>query len=461
MAIVIRKLIKHYGIMKKLVNLAEQMEFDYKNCKYDIVKRNKTENGYTITFIKNPLPSINNLSFSEKKILLKTAEQKNENFREIGYVIKYTSNNNIFFGIYNKIFREFGKKIWVETNWLETLSLENNKIIKKNISDGLVKMVLFYLGLECLSNENEKNYLISDMFTHCTPLLKGILKQKITNFNEALTVYLSSTYGLKRNDSKITTLKRLLHCEETRRHSKTGIKCRLLHKSIYIIDILEFASSLNDVEYFMREYRNCEYENSNTPRYQETEERLLLFRDLLEDAKILDIKVNPKWSLKRMREEHERNTDKIMLLTKGALETEQIHQEIDTEINDDIKGKIINSEYDTYKEASYMHHCLYNHYYKQIQDKQYLALSITYPERCTVGIRHQKTGFEIEQIHTIRNGNVSKETRELINSYFKAHKEWFDSLYKPSEKEKQTNQDTFPVQMPVPVNHYDEEDIPF
>lgn len=148
-----------------------------------------------------------------------------------------------------------------------------------------------------------------------------------------------------------------------------------------------------------------------------------LFMDALKDAEILGVKINPKWSDKRLRNEHTLMTQKI----NKFLIDEKSEKAIPF-IGDDIllsypndTVKILDSESSVFQEALNMHHCLYTSYWTLICGKGYFAFSAKYPERCTIGVHRNWNGeFVIDQICGNYDKKVSNETYEYFNRWVKS-----------------------------------------
>ena len=402
---------------KQLVNLSERFDFVPKTVTYNECVKARLEDGYTLTFRNNPIPNTDGMDYIKKHITVKRYNS-GRNSPEDGYVIKY-NNGGIFIGIYQKKMKLVGKSIFSKLSWMYVIRYDRKKVIasKGRMPNSIYRLALEYMGLEGIVNEFNKRRLTTSDYLYGKTVLKAIFTGKVTNFDDLLKVYITSTYKLKVGSPQYNDIK-----EE--------IKNRY-HEPGEVIQIMNFSTSIKKAFQLSN--------NSATgDLYKDNREKWYIFWDLLKDAQMLDLKINPEWSLSRMNQEHEKNNERLMLLEEGTLDTAPIH-ETDTVIDDKIQGMLLNSEKEVFKEASLMHHCLYTHYFERIKNKRYIALSLTSPERCTVGIRYtEERGFELEQVHTIYNGCVSSDTFNLINEYIQMNRERLNGLSPQKTQSKQT-----------------------
>ncbi len=392
---------------KQLVNLSERFDFVPKTVTYNECVKTRLEDGYTLTFKCNPIPNTDGMDYIQKHIAVKKYNS-GRNGCEDGYTIKYNNNGGIFIGIYQRKMKMVGKSIFSKLSWTNVIRYDGKKVIasKGYLPECIYRLTLDYMGLEGIVKEFKKRQLPMTDYLHGKTVLKAIFTGKVTNFDDLLKVYITSTYKLKVGSPQYNDVK-----EE--------IKNRF-HEPHEVIQMMNFSTSIKKAFQLM----NGDMSNKIEEKY--------IFWDLLKDAQMLDLKINPEWSLSRMKQEHEKNTERLMLLEEGTLDTAPIHK-TDTVINDKIQGVLLNSEKEVFKEASLMHHCLYTHYFERIKNKRYIALSLKSPERCTVGIRYtEERGFELEQVHTIYNGCVSSDTHDLITEYIRKNQKRLNSL-KPNK----------------------------
>ena len=178
---------------------------------------------------------------------------------------------------------------------------------------------------------------------------------------------------------------------------------------------------------------------------------LQLFRDTLDMAYLLDEKINPKWSVKRLSLEHRRQIERYnsLLSDSELVSKEKIH----TTPVEGADIKQINSESDILQEALKMSNCLYSNYRHGILHKEYLAFHLNNPEDVTFGVRYGKIGYEenysayLEQAHTVNNGKPSAQSMKIIKDFIEIHNEELRNLFACNHK--------------VATQKADEEELPF
>ena len=382
--------------MKEPVNLQTRHEHIFKTsipCTKTV-----TEDGYTLVFILNQLPDLTKMDYVHKRLYL-----KDHSDTEAGFVIKYNGPKDITCAEYEKKYKCVGHNIFKNKTWVQVIRYDGKKIIMKKGATmyySFQKIFFEYFGLECIPNEfdtdhSERAYLLLNNKT----VLKGIYTQKITNLKDALATYMSSSFKVKTFNYQ--QLKKYIQRDGTQ----------------FLTQFREFTTSFDNAVNFALKYDYWSNEGQ-------------IFRDLLKDAEILDQMINPNWSYKRMLEEHAKFTDIQMQYKSETMDKSPIY-DIDPVIDQKIiKGHILNNELDTFREGSHMRHCIYTNYFKRIQRGDYIGLSLTKPERCTVGLSFN-TGtrhFQLEQIRTYRNGTVSEETDKIINLFITQNQKFFDAL---------------------------------
>lgn len=143
-------------------------------------------------------------------------------------------------------------------------------------------------------------------------------------------------------------------------------------------------------------------------------DRVRLFRDMINQALALNKKINPKWSEKRMGEEHTKMTRELMQLEIEEKEQTPIHENC-PEFK--YPCKILNSEQDVFFEGKCMHHCIYTNYWNRINQKRYLGISFTEPERFTLGLRASEDGYVFDQAYLKYDKKISQESKDMIDTF--------------------------------------------
>ena len=142
--------------------------------------------------------------------------------------------------------------------------------------------------------------------------------------------------------------------------------------------------------------------------------RKRLFRDMINQALALGKKINPKWSEKRMDEEHTKMTREIMQAEIKEKKQIPVHKDCPMF---KYPCKILNTERDVFDEGLEMHHCIYTNYWNRIRDKRYLGIAFTQPERFTLGLRASENGYEFDQAYLKYDKMISEESQLMIDTF--------------------------------------------
>lgn len=130
------------------------------------------------------------------------------------------------------------------------------------------------------------------------------------------------------------------------------------------------------------------------PTLRDREQRAILMRqrDIIDQAYLLGVKLNPRWSEKRFYEEHQKLTYILMqseLERKNCLPVWDLPKDFSgyPGIGEDVK--FLNDERAIFEEGTFMHHCLYTNYWRKIRNKEYIAFNVKLPsgDKATLGIR--------------------------------------------------------------------------
>ena len=397
---------------------------------YDLSKRYETffmeegyektvtlhEDGYTIALTSNRLPAHGTYS----EIYLR----KNYNrFNEYGYIIQYYNNgNNLFVGNYNKHFHRGDKSVYAKKTWNSVIKYDFAKKelrITKFLNDDLIKVFLKYLGSESILDESN----CMEAWLNQRVLLKKIIQGKITNRKDALTHAVKASFKADIGDYKLVN--------------------NFIHKFSYS-QLGQFIYNTTDHIQAIKQYEKY------------NEEQKEIFWDLLENAAVLQVKINPKWSLKRMQQEHEKMVEEITLKTVETLHDDNIYgnEEKGLVIDDKkVKGHVLSTERDAYMEGSIMHHCIYTNYFESIRKKTYFALSLESPCRCTVGLNVMETTddntnrnfrfLSLNQMYMSHNRNIEEKDKHIIREWLDKNLNRYDHLFNTKEEFKEIRNKPF------------------
>ncbi len=153
-------------------------------------------------------------------------------------------------------------------------------------------------------------------------------------------------------------------------------------------------------------------------------EHLTLINDVLLQCVFLDIKMNLTWSNSRLHAEHEKLTNILMQFDIDSKDSTKI--DFDRDIASILlpNMQLIDCESECFREGTVMHHCIYTNYWSRICNREYFAVRLTLPERCTVGIRYvqNKDCIVVDQIQGKHNSRVTAETTEMVNNWLASNK---------------------------------------
>lgn len=146
-----------------------------------------------------------------------------------------------------------------------------------------------------------------------------------------------------------------------------------------------------------------------------------LLKDLLRSAVKLNQKVDFNWSIKRIEQEHTKQTNLLMQKELSKKDKTDIYI---NKLSYNPNIKLLNTELDIFLEGTNMHHCVYTNYYKNIRDHDYIVLHMTYPEDCTIGIGlDQNYKPFLQQIYLKYDKAVQPETRKIAEKYISDNSE--------------------------------------
>ena len=146
--------------------------------------------------------------------------------------------------------------------------------------------------------------------------------------------------------------------------------------------------------------------------------------DLINQAIILEEKINFLWSEKRMNSEHERFTSIIMDYEAEDLSEEPLEflQPIKNIVPEGFE--LIDNQKELYKEGSMMKHCVYTNYWSMVVSKSYVVLKTSYEgKNYTIGLNvrnHYGDNFKLNQVYGKRNtpapDAVISKVKDLVSN---------------------------------------------
>lgn len=158
-----------------------------------------------------------------------------------------------------------------------------------------------------------------------------------------------------------------------------------------------------------------------------------LLTDVLQNCRILNTKMNPKWSEKRLQEEHQKQIEEINLMEVESLSSSPIMEKFSCE-----GLSLIDNERDCYLEGCAMHNCVHSCYWNQIKKGQYLiAKGSINEEYLDLGMRVGNYGITLDQVHTSYNRSVSEHTRDYCEQWISNHEEELLRVAETIKRERQ------------------------
>jgi hypothetical protein len=235
------------------------------------------------------------------------------------------------------------------------------------------------LKIDWFTNEEEKLWPFMTK-----TLFEKVITGKITNPIDYLSGYLKL--------SRINASPKLLYS-----------LCKKM--TLTKISLLRGAYAAKDVNHYL------EFHLGDTSGYNHLD-------DLISQSRILEKKIDFKWSAKRMNEEHTLWTKEIMAA--------EIHSIPDKEVKVNNYKKIaefvpeffeaLDTQKKVYTEGSLMQHCVYTNYWDNINRGAFLAYHIKWKDQeATLGLHsYENNVIRISQIYGVRNSPVSSELRDEV-----------------------------------------------
>lgn len=255
-----------------------------------------------------------------------------------------------------------------------------------------LKQVLNMLKLEWVTESNLTGYLTKG-------LLQKILVGKITNPLDACKYII--TYN---RFQKTTSPKFLMKWIISNRNDK-----RVLMSAKYVA---------KDVNHFLNPAE------TSIGRLMYAQENLLF--DCFRQASILEEKIDFKWSLSRLKQEHTDWTARIMEMEVGMFEDIQLP--IDKLPKLPPEFEIITSRKRLLNEGTVMKHCIYTNYAEEWEAGEYLVLHCIYNgEEVTIGMvkrgdaKKAKQLTVIDQCYLRENNDPSPSTLGFIEKELKRY----------------------------------------
>ena len=151
----------------------------------------------------------------------------------------------------------------------------------------------------------------------------------------------------------------------------------------------------------------------------EFDEWYQLFNDALRYAEILNEKINPMWSVKRLAAEHQCQIERRNIQRLGSIPDVNIANALHLE-----GLSMIRNAKECYIEGCSMHNCIYTNYWPQVIRGGYLLFKgCINDENIHLGLWYSGGCFTFDQVHTIYNGYADEKTINFCHEWLVRHQE--------------------------------------
>ena len=247
--------------------------------------------------------------------------------------------------------------------------------VKRNTFDkiGLLEALTYFPQFDWLKDAHHQGNVWPTLF--CNSIARDILLGKLTNAEDVVKKYLAL--------NKIKGV-----------HWRT-FALYLHHSNRYPIAWLQGHTT--DVNVAMEVIMLGDISEGDKIPTDEQKEKCRIFRDMFKQALALNVKINPRWSLNRMKEEHTKMTREMM--------------------KKDLACKLLSTEREVFTEGMEMHHCVYTNYWHEIKEHKYLVFSFESVERFTLGLKLTDNGWEYDQAYSKYDKHVNEDSKALIEQF--------------------------------------------
>lgn len=288
--------------------------------------------------------------------------------------------------------RRYGKRVFVKTTRECYVYAENNTLKIKAVGGLSNDMIAWFLSLCGRTWAIDLSSRLLRLIFNKPALLKGVLTGRIYSEETLIKRIATQLYHIKGVNWRL--LRDYINTGWVGGHSLTFYN--------------DFTKDINKtLEVLIEIHKKDDYEKSK------------LINDILENAFVLDRKVDLGWSDKRLEAEHRKMVEEILSYEISCKDKTLIHAEPLCEDG----FEMLNSEEEIFKEGSTMHHCLYTNYFRRINQRQYLAFHTQEDGQAyTVGISLDKNANPVlDQAHGRYNSPCGEGLRSRIEAFIASH----------------------------------------
>lgn len=301
------------------------------------------------------------------------------------------TKEKLFVNIVSNCLTRIGARVFVKNQISCVLYMENNILKVKSSTDFIwyKKEILEAFGIRWAEelDSNLSYYLAKPA------ILKAVLTGRVYNEETFFKKVMSTCFSI-----------RDIEWREIKEFCKN---CSCGYVRMKLADLQDFTKNFrNSIRVYNRLCKEKDYSG------------LQLLADTLQNAVILNEKIDFNWSMKRLNAEHHRMVQEINKFDVESKSDKPLYEETIEE--DDIR--LLNSEKDVFLEGINMHHCVYTNYFKRISNGLYLAFHMKAPEDCTIGVSVNDLGEPLfNQAYGFRNTPIQKPTKILIDAFLERH----------------------------------------
>lgn len=258
---------------------------------------------------------------------------------------------------------------------------------KDNVLSALAQFPQF----DWLKDSYEQKLVVSTLF--CDSIVRDILLGKLTNAENIVKKYL-----------RLNKIK------------GTNWKCFVNFLSRYNYPIAWVQSHTTNCNEAIK-LLVVRKHNSNEELSEEEKaltEKSSIFEDMFWEALALNTRINPLWSLNRMKEEHTQMSRKLMEKDLALKESIDIYGDCP---KFDYPCRLLSTEQEVYSEGMEMSHCVYTCYWNRIKQYEYLAFAFETPDRFTLGLKLNNNQWEYDQAYLKYDKDISEESKAMIERF--------------------------------------------
>ena len=370
-----------------------------------------TTDGYTIDIYRKeneePLPDPKTMTFQDYSMWIRAHGSSREFL-----LVKKKGLDDAYYGIGIECVSRSGRKVFPKTAYRTWLMYRDGKVTGNAVRSGQMDGTIAWLltedrGFEALLSDNDRKAITGGYAGICCEmtllrrclgqknLLKKVLEGKVTNRHNLVKTYMKSAFSL--TPPQYDTVERYMDSHTF---------------SVPVADIRDFTTDVNAAMLLILE---GDHETRG------------LFSDLIGDAIALDKKINPKWSLKRMKQEHQANIKVILEKQLDAESDDSIYIEPLDIAFQGYRFKTINSPRQALMESRTMHNCVFYNYWQKAAQRRYILFHMSNDsEDMSLGFhietRDGQPQIRFDQVHTIHNGNATQQAKAAATAFLEEHR---------------------------------------